>query len=60
MPAEFADSKFPSYSDGREVTRVTSAGHVNVQINLMTKDMETFGYSDGSGRDRSKSTVTQL
>ncbi|KAK9829078.1 hypothetical protein WJX72_003769 [[Myrmecia] bisecta] len=48
MPAEFSDPKFPSYAEGREVTRVVSNGHVKVQINIMTKDMEMFGYVDGS------------
>ena len=37
MPAEFSDPKFPSYGEGREVTRVTSGGHVTVQVNIMTK-----------------------
>ncbi|MEW5301411.1 MAG: hypothetical protein WDW38_009626 [Sanguina aurantia] len=59
MPAEFSDPRFPSYGEGREVTRVTSAGHVNVNINLLAKDMELFGYADGSSAGR-KSTVVQL
>lgn len=44
MPAEFSDPKFPSYSEGREVVRVTSGGLVNIQLNLLTKDMQEFGY----------------
>lgn len=44
MPPEFSDSKFPSYSDGREVVRVSSGGHVSLKINVLTKDMEVFGY----------------
>lgn len=60
MPAEFSDPKFPSYGEGREVTRVTSGGHVTAQINIMTKDMDQFGYVDGSGKDRSQSSLVQL
>ncbi len=37
MPAEFSDPRFPSYGEGREVTRVQSGGLVNVQINVLTK-----------------------
>ncbi|GMH41181.1 hypothetical protein BSKO_09091 [Bryopsis sp. KO-2023] len=44
MPAEFSDPKFPSFGDGREVVRVASSGFINLQINLLTKDMELFGY----------------
>uniref|UniRef100_A0A7S3VGU1 B9 domain-containing protein 1 n=1 Tax=Dunaliella tertiolecta TaxID=3047 RepID=A0A7S3VGU1_DUNTE len=50
MPAEFSDPRFPSYGEGREVTRVVSGGYVIAQINVMTKDMELFGYTDGSSR----------
>eukprot|EP00967_Tisochrysis_lutea_P023025 scaffold26296_cov17-Tisochrysis_lutea.AAC.1 len=32
------------------VTRVVSGGYVIAQINVMTKDMELFGYTDGSSR----------
>ncbi|PNH12840.1 B9 domain-containing protein 1 [Tetrabaena socialis] len=60
MPAEFSDPKFPSYGEGREVTRVQSGGHVKVQLNLLTKDMDMFGYVDGSGRDPSLQAVTQM
>eukprot|EP00879_Flechtneria_rotunda_P033352 GHRR01036931.1.p1 GENE.GHRR01036931.1~~GHRR01036931.1.p1 ORF type:complete len:167 (+),score=40.28 GHRR01036931.1:428-928(+) len=60
MPPEFSDPKFPSYGEGREVTRVVSSGHVNVQVNVLTKDMATFGYSDGSSRDQSSSLTVQL
>ncbi|EFJ46108.1 hypothetical protein VOLCADRAFT_105683 [Volvox carteri f. nagariensis] len=60
MPAEFSDPKFPSYGEGREVTRVQSGGHVKVQINLLTKDMDVFGYVDGSGRDPAVASVTQM
>lgn len=58
-PAEFSDPRFPSYGEGREVTRVTSSGHVNVQLNVYTKDMETYGYDDG-GRDRRENPVREL
>lgn len=41
-------------SDGlHAVTRVESNGHVIVQLNVLTKDMEVFGYTDGSGKDGS-------
>ena len=60
MPAEFADPKFPAYAEGREVTRVASGGHVTLSLNVLTKDMEAFGYADGAGRDRAKPAVTAL
>ncbi|KAJ9521813.1 hypothetical protein QJQ45_024675 [Haematococcus lacustris] len=60
MPAEFSDPRFPSYGEGREVTRVESNGAVTVQMHVMTKDMDVFGYTDSSGRDQSMSTVRQL
>ena len=34
---------------GREVTRVKNTGVVKVTINIMTKGMENFGYSNGAG-----------
>lgn len=42
---EFVDPKFITQSDGREVTRVKSQGHVYVSCNIMTKDVGTAGYS---------------
>lgn len=60
MPAEFSDPRFPSYGEGREVTRVVSNGHVNVQVNVLTKDMEVFGYSDGSVRGQGATKITRL
>jgi B9 domain-containing protein 1 len=46
---EFFDSKFVAQGEGREVTRVTNTGVVKVTINVMTKGMESFGYSSGNG-----------
>ncbi|KIZ00971.1 DNA polymerase iota subunit [Monoraphidium neglectum] len=61
MPAEFADHRFPAYGSGREVTRVASGGWVTVAVNMLTKDMGSFGYVDGSGRDQAPcSRVVQL
>ncbi|KAG1672717.1 hypothetical protein FOA52_005195 [Chlamydomonas sp. UWO 241] len=60
MPAEFSDPRFPSYGEGREVTRVESGGVVNVSLNILTKDMETFGYDTGAGKDRSRQNVKVL
>ena len=48
-PAEFTDPKFPARGDGREVTGVKSAGTAKVTLNLLTKDMGTFGYSEDVG-----------
>ncbi|GAX79914.1 hypothetical protein CEUSTIGMA_g7354.t1 [Chlamydomonas eustigma] len=59
MPAEFADPRFPSYAEGREVTRVESGGVVNVKLNVLTKDMEHFGYSTGAGKDRRANAAIQ-
>ncbi|GAQ83918.1 B9 domain-containing protein [Klebsormidium nitens] len=49
MPAEFSDPKFPASGEGREVTRVRSTGTALVQLNIITKDMATFGYSEEAG-----------
>lgn len=32
------------------VTRVESGGYVLVQLNVLTKDMDMFGYADGSNK----------
>eukprot|EP00877_Chromochloris_zofingiensis_P007438 jgi/Chrzof1/2948/Cz12g05150.t1 len=57
MPAEFSDPRFPASGEGREVTRVVSNGHVNIQVNVLTKDMAAFGYSDGSSRDQTSKII---
>lgn len=41
---EYKDSKFVSKSDGREVTRVQSAGVVKVVVNVALQGMDAFGY----------------
>eukprot|EP00793_Prasinoderma_coloniale_P006556 PRCOL_00001386-RA len=48
-PAEFTDIKFPARGDGREVTRVKSTGTAKVTLNVLTKDMATFGYTEDAG-----------
>mmetsp|Transcript_8572 Transcript_8572/g.14740 ORF Transcript_8572/g.14740 Transcript_8572/m.14740 type:complete len:200 (+) Transcript_8572:185-784(+) len=60
MPAEFSDPRFPSYGEGREVTRVESAGAVLVQLNVLTKDMDVFGYTDGSSHKSAHNVIRQL
>eukprot|EP01024_Parvocaulis_polyphysoides_P047667 TRINITY_DN45203_c0_g1_i1.p3 TRINITY_DN45203_c0_g1~~TRINITY_DN45203_c0_g1_i1.p3 ORF type:complete len:119 (-),score=13.74 TRINITY_DN45203_c0_g1_i1:65-421(-) len=47
-PPEYADPRMPSYSQGREVTRVSSGGYVVVKLHVVNKDMQQFGYDDGS------------
>jgi len=56
---EFSDPKFPSYGEGREVTRVESRGYCLLKLNVLTKDMEQFGFNVGSC-GASKSGFTQL
>mmetsp|Transcript_44179 Transcript_44179/g.140597 ORF Transcript_44179/g.140597 Transcript_44179/m.140597 type:complete len:205 (+) Transcript_44179:202-816(+) len=46
MAAEFTDPKFPARGEGREVTRVTSTGTAFIKVNILTKDMGVFGYSE--------------
>ncbi|KAK6098066.1 hypothetical protein MT418_002132 [Batrachochytrium dendrobatidis] len=43
-PPEFLDPKFAAKSNGREITRVRSQGTVKVQLNVLTKDLESLGY----------------
>lgn len=42
---EFINPTFVSEGEGREVTRVTSDGFVKLKINVMTKDVTSFGFS---------------
>ncbi|KAJ3395872.1 B9 domain-containing protein 1 [Lobulomyces angularis] len=42
---EFIDSKFISKSEGREVTRVQSSGSVKLNLNIIIKDLDNFGYT---------------
>ena len=46
VPAEFTDPRFVCRGEGREVTRVRSSGSLEIQLNVITKDMAAFGYSD--------------
>merc|ERR1711988_1798903 len=46
-PPEFVSSSFIAEGEGREAVRVNSEGLVKVQFNVVTKDMSSFGYSDG-------------
>jgi len=50
-PAEYVDPHFPAQGEGREVTRVVSTGVVDVQFNVMTKDMALFGYTEEPGSE---------
>ena len=47
-PPEFRESKFTAQNDDREVTRVSSGGVVKVVINVTTRGMAEFGYSEVS------------
>ena len=44
-PPEFYDSKFVCEGEGREVTRVMKTGVVSVQLNIITKGLQSAGYS---------------
>ena len=41
---QYYDSKFVTRGEGREVTRVQKTGTVKVQLNVITKGMQQFGY----------------
>lgn len=43
-PPEYFDSKFITQNDGREVTRVTSCGSIQVQLHVVTNGMKQVGY----------------
>jgi B9 domain-containing protein 1 len=47
-PPEFRESKFTAQNDDREVTRVSSGGVVKVVLNVTTRGMSEFGYSEVS------------
>ena len=41
---EFVDPRVVAKGEGRDVTRVSSQGHVTVVFNIVTKDMAKLGY----------------
>lgn len=43
--AQYFDSKFIAQNDGREVTRVCSAGKVRLVLNVVTSGMKQYGYA---------------
>lgn len=45
---EFYDSKFVGQSENRDVTRVESTGICKVNLNMISKGMVEFGFTDGS------------
>ncbi|QDZ18992.1 ciliary basal body-associated B9 domain-containing protein [Chloropicon primus] len=47
---EFVDPKFPTQTEGREVVRAQSSGHAIVTVNVMTRNMEHFGYNLGKSQ----------
>ncbi|EEC06461.1 eppb9, putative, partial [Ixodes scapularis] len=44
---EFVDPKMVARGEGREVTRMTSDGVVDVIFHVVTKDLKKFGYNVG-------------
>lgn len=44
-PPEFYDAKFVCQGEGREVSRVQHTGTVTLDLNVITKGMQTFGYT---------------
>ncbi|KAH6575712.1 hypothetical protein BASA61_007777 [Batrachochytrium salamandrivorans] len=46
-PPEFLDPKFAGKGKGRKVTRVRSQGTAKVQLHILTKDLESLGYTVG-------------
>lgn len=42
---QYFDAKFIAQNDGREVTRVCSAGKVRLQLNVVTSGMNKYGYA---------------
>ena len=46
--AEFYDSKFVGQGKNRDVTRVETTGVVKVKINVLTHNMEQFGFDNGT------------
>ncbi len=41
---EYVDPRVIAHGDGREVTRVKSQGYINLNFNIVTKDMRKLGY----------------
>jgi len=51
-PPEFFDSKFVCQGEGREVTRVQKSGSVRIKFNIVTKGMQSCGYSAAGTSER--------
>jgi B9 domain-containing protein 1 len=47
-PPEFRESKFTAQNDDREVTRVSSGGVVKVVLNVSTRGLAEFGFTEVS------------
>ena len=47
-PPEFRESKFCAQNEDREVTRVSSSGIIKVCLNVSTRGMAEFGYTEVS------------
>ncbi len=47
---EFVDARVVANGEGRDVTRVTSSGWVNVQFNIISKDLKRLGYNVGASK----------
>ena len=45
---EFYDSKFVGQTENRDVTRVESTGICKVNLNMISKGMVEFGFTDGA------------
>ena len=41
---EYVDPRVIAHGEGREVTRVRSQGYINLNFNIVTKDMRKLGY----------------
>eukprot|EP00297_Palpitomonas_bilix_P010859 CAMPEP_0113879498 /NCGR_PEP_ID=MMETSP0780_2-20120614/7271_1 /TAXON_ID=652834 /ORGANISM="Palpitomonas bilix" /LENGTH=257 /DNA_ID=CAMNT_0000866085 /DNA_START=152 /DNA_END=925 /DNA_ORIENTATION=+ /assembly_acc=CAM_ASM_000599 len=56
---EFVDDDLPAKADGRKACRVRSRGHIALQLNVATRFMKEFGYSE-EPRGTHAQSVTHL
>ncbi|CAF0728564.1 unnamed protein product [Brachionus calyciflorus] len=57
---EYIDPRVLAHGEGREVTRVRSQGFLNLNFNIVTKDMRKLGYVTTTGESSSANISNQM
>ena len=57
---EYVDPRVIAHGNGREVTRVRSQGYINLNFNIVTKDMRKLGYLTNSNEASNANFANQM